>query len=216
MSKAHSRSWIQTVQDWLPSWPKRKTDPNQTVSDGEVHFNKIPLRHRRPTSALTAPPTYRDTKGNKNYCNNAVGLDSDEEIYDSHDEIEGVYQSTPVVENKPQRVIRTAQNEPKAIHDTCKHGARQTLRPQARPWVPWNHSTEPMHKKNVKGDQYNYGDCPKSASVQLYPDRVKIDTRQVNTIKITESLLSETSTKSILILVELLGKETLRSLMGRP
>ena len=173
MSKSHSRSWIQTVQDWLPSWPKRKTDPNQTVSDGEVHFNKIPLRHRRPTSALTAPPAYRDTKGNKNHCNNAVGLDSDEEFYDSHDEIEGIYQSTPVVENKPQRVIRTAQKDPKAIHDTCEHKARQTLRPQARPWVPrkQNHSTEPMHKKNVKGDRYNYGDCPKSASVQLYPDR---------------------------------------------
>ena len=28
-----------------------------------------------------------------------------------------------------------------------------------------------MHKKNVKGDRYNYGNCPKSASVQLYPDR---------------------------------------------
>ena len=108
MSKAHSRSWIQTVQDWLPSWPKWKTDPNQTVSDGKVHFNKIPLWYRRPTSALTAPPTYRDTKVNKNHCNNAVGLDSDEEFYDSHDKIEGVYQSTPVVENKPQKVIRTA------------------------------------------------------------------------------------------------------------
>ena len=145
MSNVHSRSWIQTVQDWLPSWPKWKTDPNQTVSDGEVHFNKIPLQHRRPTSALTAPPAYRDTKGNKNHCKNAVGLDSDE--------IEGIYQSTPVVENKPQRVIRTAQNDPKAIQDTCEHGTRKTLRPQARPWVPrkQNHSTEPMHKKNVKG-----------------------------------------------------------------
>ena len=170
MSKAHTRSWIQTVQDWLPSWPKWKTD--QTVSDGEVHFNKIPLRHRKPTSALTAPPTYRDTKVKKKHSNNAVGLDSDEEFYDSHDEIEGVYQSTPVVENKPQRVIRTAQNDPKAIHDTCEYGARQTLRPQAKAWVPRKqyHSTEPMHKKNVKGDQYNYGDCAKSASVQLYPD----------------------------------------------
>ena len=173
MSKAHSRSWFQTIQDRLPSWAKCKTDPNQTVSDGEIHFNIILLRHRRPTSALTVPPTYRDTKGNKNHCNNAVVLESDEEFYDSHDEIEGVYQSTPVVESKPQRVIRTAQNDPKAIHDTFEHGAHQTLRPQGRPWVSrkQNHSTEPMHKKNVKGDRYNYGNCPKSASVQLYPDR---------------------------------------------
>ena len=118
MSKAHSRSWFQTIQDRLPSWAKWKTDPNQTVSDGEIHFNIILLRHRRPTSALTVPPAYRDTKGNKNHCNNAVVLESDEEFYDSHDEIEGVYQSTPVVESKPQRVIRTAQNDPKAIHDT--------------------------------------------------------------------------------------------------
>ena len=75
------------------------------------------------------------------------------------------------MENKPQRVIKTAENDPKAIHDTCEHEARQT--PQARPWVPQKqfHSTEPMHKKNVKGDRYNYGDCPKSASVQLYPHR---------------------------------------------
>ena len=107
MSKVHSRSWLQTVQDWLPSWPKRKTEINQSVSDGEVHFNKIPLRYRRPTSAQTAPPAFRDSKVNKNQCNNAVGLDSDDEFYDSHDEFEGVYQSTPVVENKPQRVPKT-------------------------------------------------------------------------------------------------------------
>ena len=173
MSKAHSSSWIQTIQDWLPSLPKWKTDPNQTVSDGEVHFNKIPLQHRRPTLDLTAPPAYNDTKVNKNQCNNAVGLDSDEDFYDSHDEIESAYQSTPVVENKPQRVIKTADNDPKTIHDTCECKACQTLRPQARPWVLriQIHSTEPMHKKNVKGGRYNYGDCPKSALVQLYPDR---------------------------------------------
>ena len=71
------------------------------------------------------------------------------------------------------KLIRTAKNDPKAIHDTCECEAHQTLRPHARPWVsrtPY-HSTEPMHKKNVKGDQYNHGDCPKSGSVQLYQDR---------------------------------------------
>ena len=70
-------------------------------------------------------------------------------------------------------MIKTAENDPKAIYDTCEHEAHQTLRLQARPWVPQKqfHSTEPMHKKNVKGGRYNYGDCPKSVSVQLYPGR---------------------------------------------
>ena len=75
--------------------------------------------------------------------------------------------------NKPQRVIRTAENDQNAIHDPCECEARQTLRPQARPWIPQKQylSTEPMHKKNVKGGQDNYCDGPKLVSVQLYPDR---------------------------------------------
>ena len=44
---------------------------------------------------------------------------------------------------------------------------------------------------------------------------VKTDTWLVNTIKITESLMLETSDKNILIHIELLGKETLISLIGR-
>ena len=63
MSKAITHSWIQIVQD-CPSWPKWKSDPNQTVSDGEVNFKKILLQHRRPTLALIAPPSYRDIKVN--------------------------------------------------------------------------------------------------------------------------------------------------------
>ena len=43
---------------------------------------------------------------------------------------------------------------------------------------------------------------------------VKIDTWQVDTIEITESLVPATSAKSTLILIELLFKETLISLMA--
>ena len=55
MTKAHSLSLIQPAQDWFPSWPNWKIDLNEMVSDGEVHFNKIPLLQGRTTLSLTAP-----------------------------------------------------------------------------------------------------------------------------------------------------------------
>ena len=47
----HNHSWIQTVQDWLPRWPKRNRAPDndKAISDSEVQINKIPPRFQRPT-----------------------------------------------------------------------------------------------------------------------------------------------------------------------
>ena len=70
-----SKSWIETMSDWMPTWPKRKTRLNG--QDSEVQINKIPLRYRRP-GANTAPPTFDQGK----YEGNDDSSDcSDEEAF---------------------------------------------------------------------------------------------------------------------------------------
>ena len=48
-----------------------------------------------------------------------------------------MYFSQPQLwKNKPQRLMKTVQSEPKPIYDTYEQRTNQILRPQARPWVP--------------------------------------------------------------------------------
>ena len=78
-----SRSWIQTVRDWIPTWPKRQS-PSESMevarSDPEVKFNRIPDQYSvRDTSAETAPAVFmsapyreRNVASDKSTCSPGI------------------------------------------------------------------------------------------------------------------------------------------------
>ena len=99
MSEVRSRSWTQTVRDWIPKWPnpRRNRDSSETGSESEVQINSVPVRYHRPTSAASAPP---DVNMDRNNCNN-VSMQSEFVDLTEVSNV-GISHSTPKVLQKPQ------------------------------------------------------------------------------------------------------------------
>ena len=110
-----SKSWSETVIDWLPSWPKRR-NLNQQDMD-EVKFERIPKKYRRPGSAMSAP-TELNARIPEEESDSETDTSSDESEYEMRS-------STP---------METVTNERKTLigdgkHNRCseKHGQTEIV-----------------------------------------------------------------------------------------
>ena len=68
MTGVRSRSWMETVRDWIPKWPnpRRERNINPNGHESEIQINSVPNRYKRPSSALSAPPDLYSCEGNHN------------------------------------------------------------------------------------------------------------------------------------------------------
>ena len=99
---------METVRDWIPKWPnpRRERNINSQGTESEIQINSVPIRYKRPTSAVTAPP---DMYPCLNHNDSDV---SDSEFEDSRDQINaGIVHSTPLVSQKP-KLVRGSVSDP--------------------------------------------------------------------------------------------------------
>ena len=159
----HNHSWIQTVQDWLPRWPKRNRAPDndKAISDSEVQINKIPPRFQRPTEACTSLPSL---SGEDFHIPGHAGdpaVNQSDDFYDLHNHVDArLCQSTP--KTLPKAIVserpidnRLANNKP-----YCENRNNRNLSPNAQVWISQNdreydHSAGDFEEHVTRKSQFN-------------------------------------------------------------
>ena len=93
---------METVRDWIPKWPnpRRERNINPNGHESEIQLNSVPIRYKRPSSALSAPPDLYSYEGNHNDIS-----DNDSDFEDSQEDTDAaITHSIPIASQKPKEV----------------------------------------------------------------------------------------------------------------
>ena len=118
-----SRSWMETITDFIPRWPKKSLDKTE---QNTVEINKIPDRHPKVNHSAPAILDYEDHIGINHFAESYLTVDRADISENKNcrgDYIHGIkYQSTP--NNHPGILNSPTQNKPNMFQNKVQSPRR--------------------------------------------------------------------------------------------